>query len=217
MTDSRMKKKIQNNLDKLNSAKFQKEKIDRKKLYNKLKGKEFLQTSTRIGRELKEKKKVEKSINNIREEGVNEKSDYPRKYNSKLHNERKEFYEDSVDEEDNKENFPRSKRRRNFHYIFKKAKNIEPKENQYQSQFANKLVIGSTQDLSMFSNKSNLAENTKDFLMMVREKDRFIKSKDADRLINLRFRSHDGRPFRSKNEFIVDSIREKLNFIKKIV
>ena len=211
--DENMKHKTMENIEKLNRYKKRKVEMEKKRLKNISKGKLFLEESTKIGREIKEikQKNNESVLVNLKEEGMSNRS---RKFGDTKNS---NFYAENYDSH-NKENRNniKPKKAKKFSYTLKKVVHDDFDSSRQYSAARKKLIIGESVDLKGFSDSEAFDENKEEFVKYMQEKDRFIISDNTNGLINLKFKTEKGEPFRNKSEFIVDTIREKINFIKKI-
>ena len=68
----------------------------------------------------------------------------------------------------------------------------------------------------MFQDLEDLEKHEKaeKFLKIMEDKDRLIQADHGERTIGIRYKTKTGRDYRDKVEFMVDTIRDKLKFIK---
>lgn len=78
-----------------------------------------------------------------------------------------------------------------------------------------RLQLGETQEVPWPEDINGFYE-TQNFLKELQQRDRFIKNDEGQPgLAVSRFKSEEGRRFKTKSDFIVDTIRTKINFIKR--
>ena len=207
--DKKIQEKMTINLDKINNVRNNLLKIREKQEMNKYKGKEFLEESTKIGRKIKKNKRGTSTKENLKEEGLNDyiySKDQFDNDNFSVRNDHASLYSKSIE----KEKSPKKKRRK-FKYRFKKKMKTEESEEEEESYM---LEIGETEDFDDWE-EEDLEVRTEKFLKKLKEKDRLINAEHGENAISRRFKTEEGRLYKNKVDFMVDTIRDKLNFIKK--
>jgi hypothetical protein len=198
-TDQKMKEKLITNLEKVHQSEQNLLKIKEKQEQNKFKGRQFLEESTKIGREIKEKF----GLNSMRYIDHNNSKENNKNY--QMESTMNNFYETSEQFSNKK------KRRKKFKYHFKKGAKFE--SSYEESERSQGLVIGPTEDFDGWE-EEEIEERAEEFLNELKEKDRLIMADDGSRFNCQRFRTDRGTEYTNKVDFVVDTIRDKLNFIK---
>ena len=231
--DQKIVQKMQENLEKLNRTKMIKAQMQQKQIMNRDKGKSFLQESAKFGREVMEKIGYTRNFGYLPKEigGITNsimwKMDQEEKENrneTKPPKKRKTFkytfikngHKGSLESDDENTTRPenrRSRRGREEDSGEEDSNEESGNENEDSSNRA-RLRIGGTQEVPWPNDVEGFYQ-TQDFLEKLQNRDRFIQNNNNARLGALRFKSEEGRPYKNKSDFIVDTIREKINFIKR--
>lgn len=200
--DKKVQEQMTRNLERVYKSQQQIRRIREKQEQNKSKGKHFLEQATKIGREIKQKRGIS-STKHLLKHG-HESRIFTRDDSSRVDQvtASSEFY--------SKPEVNR-KRRKRFKYHFKRGPRTESDED--ESEEERELVIGPTEDFEDWED-GEVDQRAQELLEELEEKDRLIQAEHNAKFDGHKYRRDDGSRYKRKVDFVVDTIRDKLNFIK---
>lgn len=200
--DKKIQEELTRNLDRVYRSQNNLRRIREKQEQNKFKGKQFLEQATKIGREIKQKVGVASTRHLFK--GREESAEFTRDNSSRNNH-------ISVSSEFYPKPEVRRKKRKRFKYHFKRGPRTETDED--ESEESRELVIGPTEDFEDWE-EDEIEERAQELLKDLKQKDRLIRANHNAKFDSHQYRKQDGSKYRRKVDFVVDTIRDKLNFIK---